>query len=341
MDADLFLGAYTGRTITSVRPVTSMTLVASPISIAVNGTLNLTASVSSSDGTTPTGTIAFTEGTVSLGSAVLSGSGGSATATLTVAERQLSQGSALITAEYNGQSNTTATVTVTVSAVTTSAKPSITALANGASFKPVYAPGMVLTVFGSQLAGTTDTASTVPLPRTMDSVAATVNGVAAPVYYVSAGQLNIQIPYETAANSTAVLNINNNGQTASQSFTVAAAAPGIFIDRNGATVPNASAARGQEVVLYITGAGALSPAVATGAAPAAGTPVSSLPAPQMFSMTVGAVPVLPDFIGDTPGLVGVVQVNYTVPTGVATGPQPVVVTVGGVQSAPATLTVTN
>jgi uncharacterized protein (TIGR03437 family) len=37
----------------------------------------------------------------------------------------------------------------------------------------------------------------------------------------------------------------------------------------------------------------------------------------------------------------VVQINYQVPNGIATGPQPVVVKVGGISSLPATLTVTN
>lgn len=341
VDGYAFLNAFAGNTI-APRQVTTINLVASSASIAVSAAVNLTATVSNSDGSTPAGTVSFSDGSVSLGSSVLSGSGGTATATLTVDGSQLSQGSNVITAEYSGNGSTTATVTVSVSASSPAAQPSVTGLSNGASFKSAFAPGMVLTVFGSQLAASTQTASTVPLPLTMANVAVTVNGIAAPLYYVSPGQLNIQVPYETAPNSTAVLNINNNGQTASQSFSVAAAAPGIFTNQSGAPVPNTSAARGQEVVLYITGAGALSPTVATGAAPSSGTSTANLPRPtQSYSVTVGGAQASIAFIGDTPGLVGVVQINYEVPTGIATGAQPVVVTVGGVASAPATLTVTN
>jgi uncharacterized protein (TIGR03437 family) len=47
-----------------------------------------------------------------------------------------------------------------------------------------------------------------------------------------------------------------------------------------------------------------------------------------------------NFVGTTPGLVGVVQVNFTVPAGVAPGAQPVVVTVGTAASPPANLMVT-
>ena len=84
-------------------------------------------------------------------------------------------------------------------------------------------------------------------------VAVTVNGVAAPLYYVSPGQLNIQIPYETAASTTATVTINNNGQVTSQSFLMAATAPGIFTDASRAPVPGASASRGQIVTLLLRG----------------------------------------------------------------------------------------
>ena len=200
---------------------------------------------------------------------------------------------------------------------------------------------MILSVFGSQLAPLAMSASAVPLPAALAGVSATINGVTAPLYYVSAGQLNIQIPYQTAANATAVLTVNNNGQTASATFRVAAAAPGIFTDQNGAPVPNTSAARGQMITMFMTGDGAVSPPLATGAAPASGTPVGNLPKPaQAVTVTVGGVPASIQFIGIPPGLAGVTQINYQVPAQVTPGTVPVVVTVGGVSSAPANLNVT-
>jgi uncharacterized protein (TIGR03437 family) len=216
----------------------------------------------------------------------------------------------------------------------------IAGLANGASFTQAYAPGMALSVFGSQLAPSMAVAGSVPLPVSMAGVAAAVNGVAAPLYYVSPGQLNIQIPYETAMNGTATLEINNNGQATSQTFPVATAAPGIFTDQTGAIVPNGSAIRGQITTLYLTGAGGLTPPVPTGSAPSTGTPVTNLPQPdQTTTVTVGDVPAPIDFIGVPAGLVGVTQVNFQVPIGVGIGAQFVVVTVGGVSSAPAKLNV--
>ena len=81
--------------------------------------------------------------------------------------------------------------------------------------------------------------------------------------------------------------------------------------------------------------------VGTGASPAAGTPVANLPKPvQDAALTVGGVSAAIQFIGIPSGLVGVTQINYQVPNGVSIGAQPVVVSIGGILSAPATLQVT-
>ena len=177
----------------------------------------------------------------------------------------------------------------------------------------------------------------------MSGVAATVNGVAAPLYYVSPSQLNIQIPYEIPAGSNATLEINNNGQVSSQSLRIAAAAPGIFTNVSGAPVPGVQGAPGQIVALYVTGIGPVSPAVATGAAPAVGTAIAVLPQLLLnpVAVTVGGKAAALTFAGIPPGEVGAAQINYQIPAGLAPGRQPVVVTIGGVASAPAMITITN
>jgi uncharacterized protein (TIGR03437 family) len=57
-------------------------------------------------------------------------------------------------------------------------------------------------------------------------------------------------------------------------------------------------------------------------------------------MTVANEPATIEFIGIPSGLVGVTQINYEVPADAPLGPQPVVVTVGGVASQTIQLTVT-
>jgi uncharacterized protein (TIGR03437 family) len=57
-------------------------------------------------------------------------------------------------------------------------------------------------------------------------------------------------------------------------------------------------------------------------------------------VTVGGVTAATNYIGIPAGYAGVAQINYQIPSTVSFGSQPVVVTVGGVSSKPATITVT-
>jgi uncharacterized protein (TIGR03437 family) len=210
---------------------------------------------------------------------------------------------------------------------------------NGASFQKGFAPGMIMSAFGTQLAPSIQLASSLPLLLTMAGVSATVNGVAAPLYYVSPGQLNIQIPYETGS-GPAVVGVNNNGQVASFLFTVAPSAPGIFADTTSTLVPNPSGKRGDTLSLYMTGEGDVAPTILNGATPFSATPVNLLPQPTLpVSVTVGGVPAAIAFFGIPPGLAGTTQVNFVVPSAAPLGVQPVVVTVGGVASPAVNFTV--
>jgi uncharacterized protein (TIGR03437 family) len=218
----------------------------------------------------------------------------------------------------------------------------IAGVSNAASFKPAFAPGMVMSVYGTQLApaGSAQSAASLPLPLNLAGVSATVNGLTAPLSYLSPGQLNVQVPYETSA-GTAILGVNNNGQVASFPFQVAAAAPGIFTDASGVLVPYGSGSAGATLLIYITGAGDLTPSIPTGYTPASQTPLADLPQTLLpVVVTVGGVQATVNFAGVTDGLVGVVQINFVVPDGLPAGPQSLVVTVGGVAAPPATVTVT-
>jgi uncharacterized protein (TIGR03437 family) len=186
-------------------------------------------------------------------------------------------------------------------------------------------------------------ADSIPLPISMAGVNAAVNGVPAPLYAVSPNQVNLQIPYETPVNGTATLQIYNNAQAASVTFPVVAAAPGIFTDYSSPAIatPYGSATHGQVSTLFLTGVGNVNPPVATGAAPDPSTAIANLPAPvETTIMTVGGFGAAIDFVGIPPGLVGVTQINFEIPSGVGIGPQAVIVSVGGIASAPATLTIT-
>ncbi|HLH43114.1 MAG TPA: protease pro-enzyme activation domain-containing protein [Bryobacteraceae bacterium] len=346
VDVAELVNAWTGASNGPPTSEVSVNLVSSESSAALSDTVFLIATVTGANGSTPAGAVEFAAGSTVLGSAPLVGSAGVATATLAVSGSQLAPGGT-ISASYSGSSASVG-VSVSASGGGSGGKPSISGVANAASFRQAFAPGELISIFGTQLAGTTELDSALPLPETMSGVAATINGEAAPLLYVSPGQVNLQIPYEVPVGSNATVTLNNNGQVASQSISIAAAAPGIFfangavdaVDANGAVV--SSAKSGQVISIFITGAGAVSPAIATGAAPSSQTAVANLPNPaQTTTVSIGNVNAPIQFAGIAPGLVGVLQINIQVPTGVALGAQPVVVTIGGVSSAPATLTITN
>jgi uncharacterized protein (TIGR03437 family) len=208
----------------------------------------------------------------------------------------------------------------------------VAGVANSASFTQTFAPGMLMSVFGTGLSsGSPQIVSSAPLPLASASgTSVTINGIAAPLMYVSATQINLQIPYELPAGS-ANLVVRSGGQSASISFTIQAAGPGIFVDyRNGNIVPDESAAGGSTIGVYATGAGLATPTVATGNLPSTGTtPVPNLP-----------VTVTPVYVGIPSWSVGVLQIDVTVPASLAAGYQAVVVGIGGVKSKTALLNVT-
>ena len=59
----------------------------------------------------------------------------------------------------------------------------------------------------------------------------------------------------------------------------------------------------------------------------------------MATVTIGGAPAPVAYAGLAPGFVGLYQVNAQVPTGLAAGNQPVVITMNGIQSSIALLPV--
>jgi uncharacterized protein (TIGR03437 family) len=215
----------------------------------------------------------------------------------------------------------------------------IAGVANAASKATTGSPGMLLSVYGTNLANTTQTASGSPLPFSVAGVSATVNGLAAPLTYVSPSQINLQIPYEAGA-GPAVLGIDNNGQVAGFAFQIAPAAPAVFADSSGNLLPSATVLQGGTTTLYLTGGGDVSPLIATGQAQPSGTAAANLPTPLLpVSVSVGGVSAFVQFAGIPGGLIGTLQVNFTVPATAPAGSQPLVVTVGGKASPPVNLNV--
>jgi uncharacterized protein (TIGR03437 family) len=221
----------------------------------------------------------------------------------------------------------------------------IVGLQNAFSYASTFAPGMAMSVYGTSLANATSAApaNRFPLPLTLQGVSATVNGVSAPLYFVSPGQVNIQVPYETGA-GPAVVAINNGGQIAYYPFIVAPIAPGLYASAISNTTGKlvSSASGGDLLLLFITGEGDVTPSLATGATPASTiTNPAQLPhARQPIEVTVGGVTAQVLFAGIPSGVAGLTQIDFYVPASTPLGSQEIVVTVGGVASQTITLNVT-
>jgi uncharacterized protein (TIGR03437 family) len=73
--------------------------------------------------------------------------------------------------------------------------PVISGVANSASYQPTLpADGAIVSIFGTNLADTTAVAQSVPLPLELAGTSVKMGGAAAPLFYVSPTQINLQIP---------------------------------------------------------------------------------------------------------------------------------------------------
>src|SRR5262249_9528668 len=104
IDAYNLVSSWTNRGVAVSRAAVNFTVTSSATSVTTAGSTDLTVTVTSANGVTPSGTVYFYAGTVLLGTATLGGSGGTATATLTVNGSQLTVGTVAISAQYSGDS---------------------------------------------------------------------------------------------------------------------------------------------------------------------------------------------------------------------------------------------
>jgi uncharacterized protein (TIGR03437 family) len=225
------------------------------------------------------------------------------------------------------------------------------AVVNAGSYRSDQTPpGSIFSIFGTDLSAKVSQYTSFPLTTTLVNVTVTVNGELAPLFYVSATQINAQMPADTAPGVATV--IVKNGSTVSNAVAVtvpATGTPGIAVYGNNQAVvvnsdnitvnsPSKPAKVGDEVVVYFTGGGPVNPAgaLATGVpAPDALSPISS-----PYSITVNGVAATVDYIGLTPGSVGLYQANFVIPN-VASGDHPLVITISGTASNNPVMSVSN
>lgn len=227
--------------------------------------------------------------------------------------------------------------------------PALLGVANAASgAQGSVSPGMLTLIVGSnigpaalvagELDPTTNLAAT-----TLSSTQVFFNKIPAPLFYVQSGQTVAVAPYEIANLSSVSLSVLRNGvPSATFPLNVSASVPGLFSANASGTGPGAiynqdltynsasnPAAAGTIIVLFGTGEGQTKPAGVDGEIATSVYPSPALP----VSVTIGGQPADIIYDGAIPGqIAGLLQINARVPAGLASGPQPVVVTIGTASS---------
>ncbi len=219
-------------------------------------------------------------------------------------------------------------------------------------------PGMIAEAFGTGLAASATNTGVLPLPKTFNNTYAQVGAFQAPFYFLSGGQVNIQLPAElTAPQQIPIVLSVNNALTLPVTLDVVPGAPGVLSDfkgpppsiqngahivaqhLNGTAVNSGSPGKaGEPLVMYLVGLGATNPPVPSGQpAPAAPNPLANVV--NKPTVMVDSLPSNVIFAGLTPGFVGLYQIDFVVPMGVKTGEVTVTVTQNGVAANPTLLAV--
>ena len=263
-----------------------------------------------------------------------------------------------------------------VVAGTVAAQPTVNAggVLNGASYSTTNPPGSLIVIFGTNMAskaGVLLSASSTPLSMKLqnssDTISVTINDKPAPMYYASTTQTSVQLPWGISDGNANIVVTRNGTASAPQQMQVAQFSPGIFtVTQNGQGMalafnaipitvngkpalaiaqpagsvpglPTVPAKVGDHMFVYCTGLGAVTPAIADGAAPCAlsGCKTSDVQRKTTTQpkVMIGGVSAPVEFSGLAPQLVGVYQLNFKVPSGVPTGNTvPIQIQIGGASS---------
>jgi uncharacterized protein (TIGR03437 family) len=200
----------------------------------------------------------------------------------------------------------------------------------------VVAPGGLFSIFGTNLVKvSTDLSGWVGavLPKSLNGTSVTVGGKDAVLVYVSANQINAQVPVDVPAGPQPVVVKSAVGASASFTVTVAATAPAIFFAPSAAVLKNADfslvsatnpAKAGDVILVYCTGLGLTSVSLPTGTlVPATATASTNV----AVTATIGGKPAAVAYAIASPGFAGLYQVALTVPAGAANN-SPIVLTQG-------------
>ncbi len=211
-----------------------------------------------------------------------------------------------------------------------------TGVVNAASYAPFTAglsPGELIVLTGTGLAsGNLQVATSSTFPTLINGVQVLIDNIPAPLYYVSPTQIAAIVPYEVGlySSSLATVQVVNNGANSNVvSEFLNLTTPGIFtnpadgiglaaaLHADYSLITEASPALGGEnISVYLTGLGMVSPPVTDGA-PGSSTTLNN--ATQTIAADIGGTTAKVLYSGLAPVYAGLYQLNITVPTGLTAG----------------------
>jgi len=220
--------------------------------------------------------------------------------------------------------------------------PANLAIVNGASFQAStgIAAGGIAIISGTGIVPGVDgivTANNIvgPLPTVLpagNGASALFGQTLAPIYYVMSSngqdQMAVQVPFEVLPGPVTITVAAAGGGSSSFNATIQTLAPGVFTTTSAgqtfavAVRPDGSfvtagnpARRGEDITVYVTGLGTVSPATATGDV---GIPNQTVVASLIVGLNNSGVPLVSAVYA--PGMVGVYAITLTVPAGTTAGP---------------------
>jgi uncharacterized protein (TIGR03437 family) len=235
--------------------------------------------------------------------------------------------------------------------VTPNAAPLLTRNSTRHIYNPLaggaLAPGTLVQISGTGLSPKALTAPAGPLPTTLNGTQVIVGGIPAPISSVSDSGVVAELPFGLTPGQQYQVVVSANGAlTTPDTVQLVGTAPGLSATPSGfasathadgtAVTAALPAAPGEELTSQAAGLGLTDTPVADGAISPA-TPLAN--ASSVPSVTVDGTPAAVSFAGLQPGLVGVYQIRFTVPSGAKNGDLALLISQDGQPGNATTLTV--
>ncbi|MEO8099400.1 MAG: IPT/TIG domain-containing protein [Acidobacteriota bacterium] len=229
---------------------------------------------------------------------------------------------------------------------------------DGAGFNlgQAVAPGSLVSIFGTGLATSLLQGDTIPLSNNLGGTSVKFNGITAPLYFVSTGQINAQVPWDVLGQGATTGSVNvvvtvNSASSTPQPVPVSLFSPNMFSIPPGAGYgiainPDGSLAApvgaipgfctrpartGEVLILLANGLGPVDKPIVSGA-PGFDSVVGVRNTTTKPVVLIGGVSVDVAFSGLSPEFPGINQLNVVVPGSVSGNSVPLQLRTGGITS---------